>query len=340
MIDDSIDVEPPDETSDSTLQLIDSISKGYVVPILGSAFGDDLIFGSHDKLVEGWAKYIKYPITAATSDSLNLPWLAQYDGVQKAGPAGKTVTVKQKYLKYLKAAIDSRAEKAWGVSEKRLKQVRSQAGSMTVSDLLRSYIHPSLDSEQENPLLYLSYMPLPIYLTTSYHDCLEVALLEKGKKKPRTEICYWHEDLRGIRSVFEQDKNYTPTPEEPLVLHLFGWDEHPQSLVLTEDDCLDFLANVPGNDLAIPKVVKAHLTLSSVAMLGYRLRDWEFRVVFRGVIRALERIQGTCIAIQVEEASAAKAYLEKYMPLVAFDVVWKKPGEFITELYEGLGGSS
>jgi hypothetical protein len=85
--------------------------------------------------------------------------------------------------------------------------------------------------------------------------------------------------------------------------------------------------------------VKAHMTLSSVAMFGFRLRDWEFRVVFRGVIGALDRIRGTRVAIQIAEDEANKVYLEKYLRLVAFDVVWKKPGEFITELHEGWGGA-
>lgn len=311
------------------------ISDGYLVPIVSSAYVNELIFGSHDSLVQGWAGHIGYPITPSTAESITLAWLSQYSGVDSARTGQDPTVAKQKYINFLKKESEKRAKENWQISQAVRDEVHRELRSLTVSELLRKFNRPCLD-EEKNPLIYLADMPLPIYLTTSFHDCLEVVLREVGHRDPQSEICYWHEDLRGIPSVFGPD--YTPTKEKPLVLHLFGWDKYPQSLVLTEDDYLDFLANVPHSNFAIPDQVKAHMTLSSVVMLGYQLRDWEFRVVFRGVIRALKRIQGTRIAIQVDEGDVDKAYLEKYLSLVLFDVIWKKPGEFITELSEDWKG--
>ena len=83
---------------------------------------------------------------------------------------------------------------------------------------------------------------LPIYLTTSYHNFIEVALKRAGKE-PRTEICRWHKGLESIPSVFD-DEDYEPTKDEPLVYHLHGSDLHPESLVLSEDNYLEFLVAI------------------------------------------------------------------------------------------------
>ena len=46
------------------------------------------------------------------------------------------------------------------------------------------------------------------------------------------------------RSVFEEDPEYKPDKDNPLVYHLFGRLDIPESLVLTEDDYFDFLVGV------------------------------------------------------------------------------------------------
>ena len=50
---------------------------------------------------------------------------------------------------------------------------------------------------------------------------------------------------KGIPSTFDEPfpdgRPYDPEPKIPLVYHLFGRDEAPASLVLTEDDHLEFL---------------------------------------------------------------------------------------------------
>jgi hypothetical protein len=41
------------------------------------------------------------------------------------------------------------------------------------------------------------------------------------------------------------DENHRPSPTEPLVYHLHGFDQVPPSLVLSEDDYLEFLVAIP-----------------------------------------------------------------------------------------------
>jgi hypothetical protein len=218
-------------------------------------------------------------------------------------------------------------------------EVEEQARDLTVSKMARRFGYPSLDSSQQNPLLVLAALPLPIYITTCYHDFLEVALREKGGKDPQSEVCIWHDGLRGLPSVFAHNPDYQPTPERPLVYHLHGLDSYPESLVLTEDDYLDFLTNISKDNRAIHPRVRQALTDSSLVMIGYHPQDWDFRVIFRGLV--VSRPPGmwkTSIAIQLEHEPMIQEYVQRYLRQAKFDVEWKEAGEFILDLYRGWRG--
>jgi hypothetical protein len=316
--------------------IIDRIDDGKVVPIISNSFTDNLAFGSQADLVEGWASYIQYPLAGQQHD---LPRIAQYESVSKAdnGRSSDEVRVKEKYLQFLKAALSLMADQDPNVSASKRAELADQARELDVSEIAQRLNYPSLDSGRTNPLLLLAALPLPIYLTTSYHNFLEVAL-EKARKEPRSEICRWHDGLRSIASVFDQN-NYEPTPEQPLVYHFHGLDSYPESLVLTEDDHLDFLANISKDGSAIHPRINRALTESSLVMLGYSLRNWDFRVLFRGIIKPRpQSLRMTNVAIQLEETSLEKEYVKKYLSQVEFEVEWSDTHTFIQELYEGWEG--
>jgi hypothetical protein len=314
--------------------ILDRIGDGKVVPIVSNSFTDELAFGSHADLVEGWASYIQYPMS---DQQHNLPRMAQYESVSKAeeGRASDEVRIKEKYLQFLKAALSLMANQDPHVSASKRAELENQARELDVSEMARRLNYPSLDSGRTNPLLLLAALPLPIYLTTSYHNFLEIAL-EKARKKPRSEICRWHDGLRSITSVFEHDQDYEPTPEQPLVYHFHGLDTCPESLVLTEDDHLDFLANISKDPTSIHPRVNRALTESSLVLVGYSLRNWDFRVLFRGVIKPRpQSLRMTNVAIQLEETPLEKEYVKKYLRQVEFEVEWSDTASFIQELYEG-----
>lgn len=107
--------------------------------------------------------------------------------------------------------------------------------------------------------------------------------------------------------------------------------------MLTEDDHLDFLANISKDAKSIPPRVKQALNDSSLVLIGYDPYEWDFRVLFRGLI-ALRTRNLASIAIQLREGAVNREYIQNYLRRVDFEVVWKSPGEFIVELYEGWGG--
>lgn len=133
----------------------------------------------------------------------------------------------------------------------------------------------------------LADLPLPIYMTTNYDNFMVQALQER-KKNPTRELCCWNNLLKEQPSIFSCNPSFEPTPAQPLVFHLHGHDGVPESLVLTEDDYLDFLVNTSRNLELLPHQIQRALSGSSLMFIGYSLEDWTFRVLFRGLVTATE----------------------------------------------------
>jgi len=323
-------LKPEMQSKDTFANVIDRIASGKVVPIVGNSFTDDLVFGNHNDLVQGWARYTSYP---QPEDGYSLFQIAQHHNF--APILRDDVWVKEDYTRYLKAALQHVAEQQ-GLSSLIRREVKDQERDLTPSQMARRLNYPSISVSSDNPLLLLADLPLPIYITTCYHDFLEVALREQMHKRPQTEICSWHEGLKNIPSVLRKE-SYVPSVEEPLVYHLHGLDSYPESLVLTEDDHLDFLAYISKDTNAIHPRIRHALNDSSLVLIGYNPYGWDFRVLFRGLIAYRTRPLAS-VAIQLSESTVNREYIQNYLRRADFEVIWKSPGEFIMELYEGWGG--
>ncbi len=314
--------------------IIDRINQGKVLPFISNVVSNNLVFGSHNDVVESWADSFEYPLKA----DHRLTHMTQFESVMsKADPDIKAddVYIKEMYLEFIQAALFSMAD------EDLLAELQEDAefDRLTFSDMAHRLNYPPFDDGQENPLLLLADLPLPIYLTTSYHNFIEIAL-EKAGKQPHTEICYWSERLNSIPSVFGADKSYRPGEKEPLVYHLHGLDAYPNSLVLTEDDHLDFLVTISRDMDAIPVRVRQALADSSLLMLGYGLRNWDFRVLFRGLIKtSTNERRPKSVSIQLAGSDKEKNYLENYLAQEAeFEVYWGDTRTFLQELWQGWSG--
>ena len=109
---------------------------------------------------------------------------------------------------------------------------------------------PNFDlPEYENsPYAILAELPFPIYITTNYDNFMEKALKDK-RRNPVTEFCRWNPGAQLIydggdfESVVKKSK-YSPVVEKPLVYHLHGVLDKPESMVLTEKDYINFIVNL------------------------------------------------------------------------------------------------
>lgn len=205
----------------------------------------------------------------------------------------------------------------------------------------QKYPLPDFNAPDE-PHGLLAELPLPIYMTTNYDDCMVEALRSRNKE-PKLELCRWNKFVKeNVKSVFKARADYSPTPANPIVFHLHGNINVPESLVLTEDDYLDFLVNISMDQGLLPSRILRAMTGSSLLFLGYRLADWDFRVLFRSIIGYLEKtLQRTHVSVQIapgrarfteEQQDKAQQYLIKYFDKLDIRIYWGTCREFTTEL--------
>jgi hypothetical protein len=184
----------------------------------------------------------------------------------------------------------------------------------------------------DEPHAMLADLPLPVYLTTNYDDFM-VQALKNRNRDPRRELCRWNEMVEDAPSVFDSDFN--PNVANPIVYHLHG-HTLPESLVLTEDDYLNFLASIARNQNLLPKRIQKALDLSTCLFIGYRLADWNFRVLFQGLKPRL-RVKNIAVMMPHTDPDVARrqqAYLNRYYAAMDLQVYWGSARQFAGELRE------
>ncbi len=302
---------------------IDRIRAGRVVPVISDEACFDLALHGHGAFLAQYAAYAGYPLI----DKENLVKVAKFFQLQ--GTLNDEA-LKADYLNYVKNHIYHLAGSA-GATADRLAEAEAQVDELTVSAFANLLDYPRLDGGRTDPLLVLANLPIKIYLTTSPYTFIEEALQRAGKQ-PRTEICRWRRELDTIDSVI--DGAYKPSAHAPLVYHLHGLDRYADSLVLTEDDYLEFLVNVAqgqGNDAIdrIHALIRKALS-DDLIILGFSLNSWAFRVLYAGLIKpnSKQEDRGIC-CLQLNPSPEETRYLEDYMRREAkFDVFWGSLQEY------------
>jgi hypothetical protein len=189
---------------------------------------------------------------------------------------------------------------------------------------------PSPDfSRPDEPHAVLADLPLPVYLTTNYDDFMTQALRHRGKA-PVREFCRWNSSVAGRGR--RPDAELAPNETTPVVYHLHGHLGVPESIVLTEDDYLDFLVAVSRRKRLLPSAIEEALA-SSLLFVGYRLADWSFRVIHRGLVNAREdSLRRLSVTVQLRPSQAAEDYLNEYFGAMKVRVYWGTAAEFAAEL--------
>ena len=199
-------------------------------------------------------------------------------------------------------------------------------------------VEPPDFSERDEPHGLLADLPLPIYMTTNYDDFM-VRALEDRNKTPQRELCVWNKYIRGRASLWES--GFKPTPNKPVVFHLHGHDEVPESLVLAEGDYLDFLVNITRQEYELPLRIQRALGGTSLLFIGYSLEDWSFRVLFRGVVDSTDpSLRRISVTVQLPPATGmspstqgrVQKYLNEYYERMDIRVIWRTAREFAAEL--------
>lgn len=206
--------------------------------------------------------------------------------------------------------------------------------------MFKKFTTPDFD-DPSNIHHILATLPLPVYLTTNYDDFMIRALAEQNRD-PRRELCRWNKYVKDYPSAF--DEGFSPTVANPVVFHLHGYAPVAESLVLTEDDYMDFLVNVSVDDQLLPSPIVKALVGTSLLFIGYRIGDWDFRVLLRGLSRFMEKgLRRTHVAVMTPPATSeatrqkAQEYLSEYYDNIDVRVYWGTAHEFLGELTRRAG---
>lgn len=66
---------------------------------------------------------------------------------------------------------------------------------------------------------------------------------------------------------------------------MHGSIDEPESLVINESDYIRYLANINDTDRGMPEYFRKNvIPQSTLLFLGYSLQDWNFRVIWEGVL--------------------------------------------------------
>jgi SIR2-like domain len=173
----------------------------------------------------------------------------------------------------------------------------------------------------------LARLRLPIYITTNYDLLLEEAL-RFVRVDPVTEICRWSQQLLDHRPSGFDSGEYRPKKETPVVFHLHGAvGVDPDSLVVTEDDYLDFLVNMSrefstsprtrNQPVGLPLPLRTAIASQPLLFIGYSLTDVDFLFILRSLMNQLEphrRVQRVAVQLDPEplpEGDDMESYRER-----------------------------
>ena len=326
------------------------IKDGNVIPVIGNAVRNNGIFdwwlsasgigtpegpeiglSVDEYLAQEWSAYIGYPLI----DTTNLARVALYNRARSKDDEEAKVN----YLLFLKQILLILADKDPVVKDQ-VPALEKQVSQLSFSDLVTELDYPRLAPGMEDPLRCLARMPLPTYITTSYYDFMERAL-EAEDRPPRTQVCFWSGEPTNLEPQYKTQHDLVPSVENPVVYHLFGWERYPSSMVLSEGDYLDYLMRIiqdtNTSNPIIPLYLRMGLNASSLILMGYRMQDWDFRVLFRLIRQSSLRPFSMLVQMNPEQLAGnlksgeVRSYLEDFFRGI-FSIHWGNPDEFVYQL--------
>lgn len=360
--------QPPTPENDEDRfwgNLSSRIGNGQVIPIVSNQLFYNLIFSQalaggeegDQEIAEtelkttvshilsmAWASELQYPFP----DSHDLARVAQY----VRSKARASVDAKEEYLRFMKNALLSYASQVGGDAEQ-IEELRGGLEEYSFADLVVNELGLlKFGPGCTDPISILAELPLPIYITTSHHDILERALTASGKQ-PISQVCFWSGAVTPLRDEHKPLDTYDATVQRPMVYHLFGLDRYPLTMVLGEDDFMDFLVEITldrGTSRSIiPPYLQSALSVSWLMLIGYHLQEWDFRTLFRGLVSARENknvaFLNTIIQLSLADQYSlpkdqtirqcvvqTQSYLQTYFNPLAFEIRWNDPTTFLNQL--------
>jgi len=307
-------------------------------PVLGPGLIASL-GGSPSEIAQHWSEKYSFPLAAHNRETLSQ--VAQYLAIRQERIFPHEQLADHLCSEILERHGHSIPPERYEDWHARL-QIRDAPpqNRYAVLDELIEYVGTQLrEHDPTEPHRVLAMLPFRTYITANPDSLLEIALKAAGKE-PVVQVCRWNEQMN--QGSPDGDPDYEPDVEHPLVYHLFGRLEEPESLVLTEHDYFNFLTGMTKNKDQIPSAVLADLVKTGLLFLGFQVEDWDFRVLLHSILDLPGIAKGeryTRVAAQIDPAEdrvlapgSAHRYLMDYFQLGRISIYWGSVKDFTSEL--------
>lgn len=134
-------------------------------------------------------------------------------------------------------------------------------------------------------------LPRPIHTVLAQLEKIQIIITSNYDTLMEEELRRYGREL--VTNAYSRSSstaahfNHSPLLEEgEVVLHkMHGTVEDPGSIVITESDYIYYLANLYDKDRGMPEYFrKTWIPYCTLLFLGYSLGDWNFRVIWEGVL--------------------------------------------------------
>jgi hypothetical protein len=308
--------------------IVDAFHGGTLVPIIGSDINQGLLPSNTD-VAALWTQYYEYRKYNYPGNNRNdLPRISRFI-------EARSRSLKAPHSRLLTLYKDEMLER---VKKEERAKYKNAPLTDVITDLARDYFE--IDHEAPHRVL-ADLKNISVYLTTTPDNFMAEALTYRGRTPRRVPILWQEGDAEPA-----EYQMLDGTPEKPLVWHLYGFAPKSSSLVLTEDDHLDFLRFISRDAWRLPAKLRSTLTEATLLFLGFNLRDLDFRILFKGVISQIQPRAGRVAVLQIqpdksheekmEDLQFIKSFLAEDSKYLQIDIRWLSVRNFLVQLRDKI----
>jgi len=178
----------------------------------------------------------------------------------------------------------------------------------------------------------LARLNFPLVITTNYDQLFETALREEGKT-PLVSV------YNKAGDSPTQDYRGNLDPDEPFVVKIHGDVQVPESIVITDEDYIQFVLRMGDKESynPVPLTFRFYFTKWPTLFVGYSLLDYNLRLLFKTLRWKVDpsNIPATYSVDRYPDPLILDVWYnrQRYVKFIAQDV-WT----FVPELYKAVTG--
>jgi hypothetical protein len=189
------------------------------------------------------------------------------------------------------------------------------------------------DGKRPSPVVRaLAGLDFPLVVTTNYDRLFEQALRGHGKDP---QVVSYSAEAATL------DEGDDPTEHRPFIFKMHGDVDHPESIVITDEDYIQFVLRMGDRDTrgAIPTILSYRFKVWPTLFIGYSLKDYNLRLLFKTLRWKIDKARTPATyAVYFSPDPLVLSVWQDHRRLVRFivDDVWS----FVPTLYERVTGST